>query len=116
VWMDPAMGIVGGTLVAFWAWGLVKETGAVLLDRQAPEGVIGALRDSVESDHRLRVVDLHVWSIGPGYRAAIISVQASDSCQRLDIEKLIPKDLGIAHLTIEVHPHRAILPESDANP
>lgn len=114
VWMDPAMGIVGGTLVAFWAWGLVKETGAVLLDRQAPEDVVGALRESIESDHRFRVVDLHVWSIGPGYRAAIISVQAPLSCQRLEIEKLIPEDLGIAHLTIETQPDRDILPESEA--
>jgi cation diffusion facilitator family transporter len=102
VWMDPAMGIVGGTLVAFWAWGLVKETGAVLLDRQAREDVVAALRNSVESDHRLRVVDLHVWSIGPGYRAAIISVEATAGCHSEDIEKLVPRDLGIAHLTIEV--------------
>jgi len=59
-------------------------------------------------------VDLHVWSIGPGYRAAIISVQAPLSCQRLEIEKLIPEDLGIAHLTIETQPDRDILPESEA--
>ena len=101
VWMDPAMGIVGGTLVARWAWGLVKDTGAVLLDRQAPTQALQALRQAVESDSRLRLVDLHLWSIGPGYRAAIVSVQAADRYQREDVEKLVPQDLGIAHLTVE---------------
>ena len=102
VWMDPAMGIVGGALVARWAWGLVKDTGAVLLDRQAPPEVLQTLRQAVESDSRLRVVDLHLWSIGPGYRAAIVSVQATDGYLREDVEKLIPQNLGIAHLTVEV--------------
>lgn len=115
VWMDPAMGIVGGILVAFWAWGLVKETGAVLLDRQASDDVLQKLTLAIESDDRFRVVDLHVWSIGPGYRAVIISVQSSDSCRRHDVEKLIPDDLGLVHLTIEVHPHSRIPPESDLN-
>jgi len=102
VWMDPAMGVVGGALVAAWAWGLVKDTGAVLLDRQAHPEVMDTLRHAVESDRRLRVVDLHVWSIGPGYRAAIISVQATHPCRRGYVENLVPDNLGIAHLTIEV--------------
>ena len=33
---------VGGALVAFWSWGLMKTTGSVLLDRQAPDEVIQA--------------------------------------------------------------------------
>jgi cation diffusion facilitator family transporter len=103
VWMDPAMGIVGGALVAHWAWGLLKGTGAVLLDRQAPPEIIQTVRHAIESDSRLRVVDLHVWSIGPGYRAAIVSVQATHPCQIGDVEKLVPDNLGIAHLTVEVH-------------
>ena len=102
VWMDPAMGIVGGALVARWAWGLLRGTGAVLLDRQAPPEITQTMRYAIESDSRLRVVDLHVWSIGPGYRAAIVSVQATHPCQIGDVEKLVPDNLGIAHLTVEV--------------
>ncbi len=104
VWMDPAMGVVGGGLVAIWAWGLARDTGAVLLDRQAPGEAAAALKDAIESGGRLRVVDLHLWSIGPGYRAAIISVRSPDPCNRRDIEALIPDALGIAHLTIEINP------------
>lgn len=104
VWMDPAMGIVGGTLVALWAWGLLKDTGSVLLDRQESDEVLLSITSAVEAENRIRVVDLHVWSIGPGYVAVIIAVEAPDSFRRSDIESLIPDALGIAHLTIELHP------------
>lgn len=102
VWMDPAMGVVGGVLVARWAWGLVRDTGAVLVDRQASDAVLETITHAVESDDRLRVVDLHVWSIGPGYRAAIVSVETSEPCRRSEVTERVPNTLGIAHLTVEL--------------
>jgi cation diffusion facilitator family transporter len=104
LWMDPAMGVVGGALVARWSWRLLRDTGSVLLDRQAPDPVIEAIAGALEADGRFRVVDLHVWSIGPGYRAAIVSVQAAQACDAAEVESLIPDDLGIAHVTVEVRP------------
>jgi cation diffusion facilitator family transporter len=35
-WLDPVMGIVGAIVVAFWAKGLIVDTGKVLLDRVVP--------------------------------------------------------------------------------
>lgn len=102
VWMDPAMGVVGGALVARWSWRLLKGTGSVLLDRQAPDPVLQAIAQAVEADGRFRVVDLHIWSIGPGYRAAIVSVATSQPCQASEVERLVPANVGIAHLTVEV--------------
>jgi cation diffusion facilitator family transporter len=102
VWMDPAMGVVGGALVARWSWRLLRDTGSVLLDRQAPDPVIETIAGAVEADGRFRVVDLHVWSIGPGYRAAIVSVQTAQACEAAEVESLIPVNLGIAHLTVEL--------------
>jgi cation diffusion facilitator family transporter len=104
VWMDPAMGVVGGVLVARWSWRLLRDTGSVLLDRQAPDPVLETVAGALEADGRFRVVDLHVWSIGPGYRAAIVSVQAAQACDASEVEKLIPTGLGIAHLTVELRP------------
>jgi cation diffusion facilitator family transporter len=102
VWMDPAMGIVGGTLVARWSWGLIRDTSGVLLDRQAPREATERLRAAIESDERLRVVDLHVWWIGPGYRSAAIAVVASGPTTVEEVERLVPGDLGIAHMTVEI--------------
>jgi cation diffusion facilitator family transporter len=102
VWMDPTMGIVGGALVARWSWGLIRDTSGVLLDRQAPTNVVEDLRSAIEADPRLSVVDLHIWAIGPGYRAAIVAVVTSEPCTVGEVEALVPGDIGISQLTIEI--------------
>jgi cation diffusion facilitator family transporter len=104
VWMDPAMGVVGGALVARWSWRLLLDTGSVLLDHQAADPAVRAIADAIEADGRFRLLDLHLWSIGPGYRAAIVSVATSGPCHVSEVESLIPGDLGIAHLTVELRP------------
>jgi cation diffusion facilitator family transporter len=102
VWMDPVMGIVGGVLIARWSWGLMRETSRVLLDRQAPHGDLKSLQDAVEASGDFQVVDLHLWSIGPGYRAVIVAVLAPVGTTVDQISALIPDSLDIAHLTVEI--------------
>ena len=75
-WMDPAMGIVGAVLVARWSIGLLRASGAVLLDRRGPRGLRERIVSSIEADGDSRVADLHLWSIGPGVYAAEVSVVA----------------------------------------
>jgi cation diffusion facilitator family transporter len=101
-WMDPVMGIVGGMLVARWSWGLMRTSSRVLLDHQAGRDVVEAVRSAAECAS-LEVTDLHVWEIGPGYRAAILAVHAPQQTDPDLVKRLIPGDLGIAHITVEVH-------------
>ena len=101
-WMDPAMGIVGGALVARWALGLVRGSGRVLLDRQAPADTLDAVRRSLEEAGGVRVVDLHVWSIGPGYWAAIVVLDADEPQPPAHYRRRLPEGLGLAHVTVEV--------------
>ena len=68
------MGIVGAYLVARWSLGLLLVTSSVLLDHQAPEPVREAVRGAIERHEDNRVADLHVWAVGPGIHAAIISI------------------------------------------
>lgn len=103
VWLDPLMGIVGALLIAHWSWGLLRRTGAVLTDRQAPLPVCRAITDAIEGDGTDRVADLHVWSIGPGSRAAILSVVTDDPQAPAHYRERLPDDLGLAHVSIEVH-------------
>ena len=102
-WMDPAMGIVGGVLVARWSWGLLRGTSRVLVDRQAPAGVLESVRRAFDGDS-VRIIDLHVWEIGPGYRAAIISVESETEMTPHEVKEMLPEELGIAHATVEIHP------------
>ena len=72
VWMDPVMGIVGALVILNWSWGLLRRTGKVLLD--ATPAVADDVRRAVESDADNRIADLHVWRVGPGHLAAILTV------------------------------------------
>lgn len=73
LWMDALMGIVGAVVIARWSLSLIRDTGAVLLDASAPEALQQQIRDRLEQDED-RIADLHVWRVGPGHHAAIVSV------------------------------------------
>jgi len=102
-WMDPLMGIVGAILVAQWSVGLLRTSGAVLLDRQGPQELQHAIREGIETDSDDRVVDLHLWSIGPNIFAVELAI-VSDAPQSPDHYKhRLPKNMGLAHVNVEVH-------------
>ena len=100
-WMDPAMGIVGAILVTRWSVGLLRTTAGVLLDAQAPEDICRGIATAMESEGA-RVSDLHVWSIGPGLYAAIVSVVTDRPACASQFKKRLSSELGVAHLSIEV--------------
>ncbi|MCP4898013.1 MAG: hypothetical protein GY906_13655 [bacterium] len=64
--------------------------------------MLDSLRAVLESDGRFEVVDLHVWSIGPGYRAAIVAVSSTEEASIQAVSDLVPGEIGIAHLTVEL--------------
>lgn len=101
VWMDPLMGVLGAVLVARWSWGLIRSSGHVLLDMQAPESLRLAIREAVEGHGDSQVSDLHVWSVGPGIYAAEIGVVASEPLGADEYRKLLPRDIGLVHVTVE---------------
>jgi len=103
VWMDPAMGIVGASLVARWSLGLLRSTSAVLLDRQGPESIQHKIKKSIEQDQDSQVAELHLWSIGPSIYAVVITVVAHEPGTPDEYKARIPKNLGLAHISIEVY-------------
>lgn len=102
VWMDPLMGIVGAALVMHWSWGLIRAAGGVLLDMQAPIPVRQQIRAAIEKGDD-RIADLHVWSVGPGVFSAEISVVSSEPRPPEYYRSLLPKQLALAHVTIQVN-------------
>lgn len=102
VWMDPLMGIVGAVMVAIWSRGLLQVTGRVLLDMRVSEELEAAVRGGLENESGVRVMDLHIWSIGPGIHAAAISLVAPDPASAHYYRGLLPGNLGLVHVTIEV--------------
>lgn len=102
-WLDPVMGIVGAALVANWSWGLLRMSSKVLLDWQAEPPVIEKLRAALLADDSDRIADLHVWDIGQGQHAAEVSIVTDHAHGPAHYKALIPEDLRIVHLTVEIH-------------
>lgn len=100
VWLDPAMGIIGAVVITSWAWTLLRDTAAVLLDAGDPQ-IEAKIRRAVEGPGDARITDLHVWRVGPGAHAAIVGVVGGE--QDAVRRRLAPMH-EIAHLTVETWP------------
>jgi cation diffusion facilitator family transporter len=100
-WTDPLVGLVGSVVIASWASGLLRDAGAVLLDVSADKDLEGVIRARLENNGD-RVTDLHLWQVGPGHRAAVISL-ISEAPRPPAIYKERLRDLtGLSHVTVEV--------------
>lgn len=100
-WADPAVGIIGSLVIANWAYGLIRASGAVLLDVNADESLEDVIRERIETKGD-RVTDLHLWQIGPGHHAAVISVISDNPLQPATYKRRLGGLRGLSHVTIEV--------------
>lgn len=103
IWADPMMGIVGAALVARWSWGLLRSTANILLDRETTDELRTVIRDKIEADADNNIADLHVWSVGPNIYSVIVSVVTHDPRPPDHYKRLIPSDIGVMHVVVEVH-------------
>lgn len=100
--LDPIMGIVGGIVIARWSWGLVRVTSRVLLDAQPDDGdLAGRIRKVMETSDDT-VMDLHVWQLGPGHNAAIVSVATTTPKAPASYKEKLKAIPGLSHVTVEV--------------
>lgn len=108
VWTDPVVGLVGSAVIASWAFGLIRDAGSVLLDVSADTKLEGVIRARMESRGD-RVTDLHLWQVGPGHRAAVISVVSDQPLPPSTYKERLRSLKGLSHVTVEVelcpHPH-----------
>ena len=102
-WLDPVMGIVGSVVVAVWAYGLVRDTSGILLDR-TPESsdLPDEIRRAVESDGDAVITDLHIWQVSAGRFAAIVSIVAHEPKPSDAYRELLREHEELVHVTVEV--------------
>ena len=106
-WLDPAMGIVGALVIARWSWGLIRQSGAVLIDYvPTSESLPAEIRSAIEgeADH---ITDLHVWQVGPGHHAAIVSLKSARPQAPAFYRSKLVHITELSHVTIEVEPRAA---------
>jgi cation diffusion facilitator family transporter len=102
LWMDPLAGIVGACVIASWSFGLVRDTGAILLDMNPDRPMADNLRQMIEGDGD-KIADLHLWRIGPGHLGAIVSVNTCQARGPDYYRAKLARFRSLSYLTIEVH-------------
>jgi cation diffusion facilitator family transporter len=103
VWMDPIMGIVGAVIISRWSYGLLVDSGRVLLDRDVNQEAIAEIRAIIEADSDNRVSDLHVWRVGTHHLSAIVSIVTHFPKEPEHYKKLLADYDEIVHVTVEVN-------------
>jgi len=103
-WLDPVVGIVGSGVVFSWSYTLLRETSGILLDRTPPSSDLpDEIRRAVQSDGDSIVTDLHVWQVGIGKFAAMVSIVAHEPKSCDSYRALLRGYDELVHVTIETH-------------
>lgn len=104
LWLDPAMGIVGALVIAHWSYGLIRQTGLILIDAtDTVTGLQSEIRERIETPQE-KITDLHVWQVGPGHNAAIVAIATANPHPPAFYKEKLAKLSGLSHLTVEVTP------------
>ena len=101
LWMDPLAGIVGAFVIANWSYGLLRDTGGILLDMSPDPALAEKLRKTVESDGD-RLIDLHLWRLGPGHLGAVVSVVTGKPRDAAFYRATLSRFKSLSHVTVEV--------------
>ena len=102
LWMDPLAGLIGAFVIGSWSYGLIRDTGSILLDMSPDRGVADGVRLAIEAEGD-QVADLHLWRLGPGHLGAIVSVATAHAARRPEFYKrLLSRFSSLSHLTVEV--------------
>ena len=106
-WLDPAMGVVGAAVIAWWSKGLIADSARVLLDREMDSPVVEQIRQAVQSDGDAEIADLHVWRVGRASHAAVITVVAKSPLSPAAYRERVAAIPSLAHVSVEVNrcPH-----------
>jgi cation diffusion facilitator family transporter len=101
LFMDPVAGILGAAVIASWSYGLIRDTGAILLDMNPDRSMADKVRATIECDGD-RLEDLHLWRLGPGHLGAILSVVTTKPRDAGHYRRLLDRFHNLSHVTVEV--------------
>jgi cation diffusion facilitator family transporter len=102
-WLDPVMGLAGTVLVARWAWGLIHDTGRVLLDAEMDAPVVAEVREVIgELRGPTTLRDLHVWRVGKGKYACIVSLATGADLTPDEVRRHLAIHEELVHVTVEI--------------
>lgn len=103
-WLDPVLGIVGSVLVAVWAYGLIKSTARILLDAEMDEPMVDEVREVIaEISTDIQITDLHVWKVGKGKYACILSLLSPNAISADEVRRKLSIHEELVHISVEIN-------------
>ncbi|HUG21575.1 CDF family Co(II)/Ni(II) efflux transporter DmeF [Piscinibacter sp.] len=102
-WLDPMVGVLGAVVIAVWAVGLMRDSSAVLLDREMDHPLARRIREDLESDGDAKVADLHLWRVGRDQFAAIACLVADAPLAPSAYRERLQRHRQLAHVSLEVN-------------
>lgn len=108
---DPLISMLIGGLILWSSWGVLKEATNILLEG-SPVGLdmVRLMRDLMSQSNVKNVHDLHVWTIGSGFRAlschlelsgGVVTLQDANQAVR-EVNQMLRQFYDIRHSTIQV--------------
>jgi cobalt-zinc-cadmium efflux system protein len=105
-WADPVASLLIGVLVLISAWGLVRDSLAVLMEGVPGHLDLDRVREAMlEVDGVASVHDLHVWTIASGFvalSAHVVPRPGTDERLLWRVQEMLHVAFGIHHTTIQV--------------
>ena len=102
-WADPVAGLLGAALVARFAWSLIRRAASVLLDMNPSQALTDEIRERLSGPGE-RLLDLHLWRLGPGHHALLAVIEADDPQGPQAYRQRLAGLAGLSHVTVEVRP------------
>ncbi|MEC5342820.1 CDF family Co(II)/Ni(II) efflux transporter DmeF [Brenneria populi] len=103
-WLDPLMGIVGSVLVGVWAYGLIRQSGKVLLDAEMDAPVVAEIKAVIAaSPIPAELADLHVWRVGTAKYACILSLITDRPVGPDYYKQRLAVHEELVHITVEIN-------------
>ncbi len=102
-WLDPLVGVIGAGVIGSWAYGLMRDSGLVLLDAEADPALSRDIRNMIETEIGARVADLHLWRLGPGHQGLIVSLVSPDATNAETVKTALRAHYpDLSHVTVEI--------------
>jgi Co/Zn/Cd efflux system component len=111
-WLDPVMGLVGTVVIVSWAFTLLRDTSSILLDRiPAHTDLLVVIHVGIANDGDSVITDPHIWQVGVGKFAAIVSEVAHHPKTPEEYRCALKIREELVHVTVEVqmcHDHETV--------
>jgi cation diffusion facilitator family transporter len=102
MWIDPVVAVVGALVILKWGFGLIRECGRQLIDLDPSKKHQDQVRAALEGIEGTRVMDLHLWSVGPKQVVCVVSIFSKTPRELAEYKRIVTAAAPVNHLTIEI--------------